>query len=380
MKPLLFKSLRHLTCLLVMLPALAAAQPEVPTAPCPSSASIHEPDPAPVVVAVPVLSLETAPVIALAIQTTGANCQQTAEQAAEEAAAYDTEKRKTFEKTYKVNKSDVLNIENKFGRVHVNTWDRNEIQVKVDIITRAGSDKAAQDLLNKINIAESRSGNTIVVKTEMASMRNHGGNRSFEINYTVYMPDVNALTVKNSFGDVYLAALKGKVDVSVKYGSLKSDRLSNTSNSVKIAYGSGNCGYINGGNVDVAYSDLSLEGTSSLQGSSRFSDFKIGSLSESLDLDLKYGSLRVDNISKNISSINLASGFSPISLHFDNNSTFNFDVNVQFGNFNVDKTLVNYTSLEKGHTSAEYKGKFGSSSSKGSVNIISKYGDVRFTR
>jgi hypothetical protein len=361
-----------------MLPALAAAQPEVPTTPFPPSAPT--PVPAPVVVAIPALSLETAPLIALAVQTTGANCQQTAEQAAEEAAAYDTEKRKTFEKTYKVNKSDVLNIENKFGRVHVNTWDRNEIQVKVEIITRAGSDKAAQDLLNKINIAESRSGNTIVVKTDMASMRNHGGNRSFEINYTVNMPDANALTVKNSFGDVYLAALKGKVDVNVSYGSLKSDRLSNPSNSVKIAYGSGNCGYINGGNVDVAYSSLSLDGTSSLQGSSKFSDFNIGSLTESLDLNLKYGSLKVDNISKNISKINLASGFSPISLHFDNNSTFDFDVNVQFGNFNVDKSLVNYTSLERGHTSAEYKGKFGTSSTKGSVNIISKYGDVKFTR
>ncbi|MDX5418883.1 MAG: hypothetical protein LPK09_06685 [Hymenobacteraceae bacterium] len=351
MRPLLFNSLRYLTCLLALTPTLVLAQPEAPETPCPP---------------------------AIPEQTNTASQPERSEEA--EAAAYDSEKRKTFEETYKVNKSDVLNIENKFGRVHVNTWDRNEIQVKVEIISRASSDKNAQELLNKINIIDSRSGNIISVKTEMESMKNYGGNKSFEINYTISMPDENALTVKNSFGDVYLAALKGKVDVNVKYGSLKSDRMSNASNSVKIAYGSGRCGYINGGQVDIAYSNLSMESTNGLQGSSKFSDFKIGSLAESLDLSLKYGSLRVDNVSKNVRKINVASGFSPISLNFDDNTAFDFDVNVQFGNFNVDKRLVNYTTLEKSHTSAAYKGKFGSASSKASVNITSKYGDVKFTK
>ena len=295
-------------------------------------------------------------------------------------AAYDTEKRKTFDKTFKVNRSDALSIENKFGRVHVNTWNRNEIQVRVEVITRAGTDRAAQDLLNKINIADSRSGNTILVKTEFAAMRNYGGNRSFEINYTINMPEENALSVKHSFGDVYLAALKGKVNVNLEHGALKSERLGNAANSVKITYGSGRCGYINGGNVDIAYSDLSLDGTNGIQGSSKFSSFKIGSLNETLDLDLKHVTFRVDNVSKNVRKINLASGYSPISLNFEDNTAFDFDVNVEFGEFRVDKTLVNYTNLEKGHTSSEYKGKFGSSSSKGSVNIISKYGDVRFTK
>lgn len=388
MRPLLFNSLRYLTCLLALLPTLALAQPEAPETPCPSAIPAAPTDAMAIAMqsapgvdgytAKQVLPVPSAPVIPEQTQPTDTNQLRCAEEA--EAAAYDSEKRKTFEKTYKVNKSDVLNIENKFGRVHVNTWDRNEIQVKVDIISRASSEQNAQELLNKINIVDSRSGSIISVKTEMASMKNHGGKKSFEINYTISMPEDNALTVKNSFGDVYLAALKGKVDVSVKYGSLKSDRMGNASNSVKIAYGTGRCGYINGGQVDIAYSNLSMESTNGLQGSFKFGEFKIGSLAESLDIDLKYGSLRVDNISKNVRKINVASGFSPISLNFDDNTAFDFDINVQFGNFNVDKSLVNYTTLEKSHTSAAYKGKFGSASSKASVNIVSKYGDVKFTR
>jgi hypothetical protein len=296
-------------------------------------------------------------------------------------AAYDEEKHKTFEKTYKVSKTDMLNFENKFGKVHVNTWNRNEVHVKVDIVARAGTENKAQEILNSISIVESRDGKMLSVRTNIESMRISGnGNRSFEVNYTIDMPAENPLTVKNSFGDVYLADLKGKVDVNVKYGALKCGRLSNTGNNVKVAYGSANCGYINGGNVNVAYGNMSLEGANGLIGSSKFSDFKLGSLGETMEMEVKYGSFRVDNISKNVRKIALDSGFTPISLNFEANTNFNFDVNVQFADFKYDKSLVNITSLEKGHTSAAYKGAFGGTSPKGFVSIESKYGEVKFTK
>ncbi len=296
-------------------------------------------------------------------------------------AAYDAEKRKTFEKTYKISSGDMLSIENKFGKVHVNTWAKNEFKVQVSIVTRASSEQKAQEILDNISISDRREGKLVALKTEMEPMRISGNSqKSFEINYIVYMPDSNPLTVKNVFGDVYLPSFKGKADISVKHGALKTGRLNNPANSVKLAYSSGNCGYINGGNIDVSYSDMTLEGTNGLQGSSKFSDFKIGNLDQNLDMEVKYGSFRVDNVSKNIRKINLDSGFSPILLNFEDNTAFNFDVNVQFGSFNVDKNMVNITSLEKSHTSAEYKGKYGNASPKGSVSITSRYGDVKFNR
>lgn len=299
-----------------------------------------------------------------------------------EAAMYDAEKRKTVDKTFKVSSKDALKIENQWGKVHVNTWDRNEIRVKVDVIARAETDSKAQEILNNIQIQESREGNIYSFRTQKQPMRinGHNSNKSLEINYTIYMPAENAIAVKNSFGDIYLASLKGKVDVDLKYGSLKCDRLTNTGNTVKLAYGSGNCGYINGGNISVAYADMKVAEAGDLQGSSKFSDFSVGRLEDVIEMDVQYGSFKVDNISKNIRKISLDSGFTPLSLNFADNTNFNFNVNVQFGNFNVDKSLVTITSLEKGYTSAEYKGRFGGTSPKGVVSINSKYGDVKFTK
>ncbi|WP_025609109.1 hypothetical protein [Pontibacter actiniarum] len=297
-------------------------------------------------------------------------------------AAFDAEKRRTIEKTFKVNGSDVLGIENEWGKVHVNTWDRNEIRVKVDIIARASSEAIAQEMLNNVSVMESRQGSTYAFRTKLAPMHINGRNNSkgLEINYTVYMPENNAVVVKNSFGDIYLASLKGKADIDLRYGALKCDRLANAGNSVKLAYGSGSCTYFNGGNISVAYADMKVGEAGGLQGSSKYSDFKIGSLEETMEMDIKYGSFRIDNISKNIRRISLDTGFTPVNLHFADNAAFNFDVNVRFGNFNVDKSLVTITSLEKSYTSAEYKGRFGGASPKGVVSINSKYGDVKFTK
>lgn len=292
---------------------------------------------------------------------------------------YDAEKRKTFEKTYKVNSSDVLNIDNKYGRVHVNTWDKNEIKVKVDMIARAGSESKANEMLNGMRVAESREGNEITLRTVYEPTRVSGPSSS-EINYTVYMPAENAINLRNKYGDVYLAALKGKANVDVKYGNLKCDRLTNANNSLKLAYGNGSCSFINGGNLQVAYSNLNIAEAKELNGFSKYSELTIGKLGEDLNMEMKYGSFRVNNISNNMRNIKLASTYIPIYLNFADDSAFKFDVNVQYGNFKVDKDLVNITSVEKDYTSADYSGKFGSSSPKAAVYITSKYGDVRFTQ
>ncbi|MCX2738545.1 hypothetical protein [Pontibacter anaerobius] len=305
---------------------------------------------------------------------------QTGEMEAE-AAMFDAEKRKTIDKTFKVSSKDALNIENQWGKVHVNTWDKNEIRVKVDVIARASTDAKAQEMLDNIKVVESREGNTYSFRTKKEPMRINGHNkRSLEINYTIYMPTENAIAVKNSFGDVYLASMKGKADIDVRYGALKCDRLANSGNIVKLSYGSGNCGYINGGNINVAFGEMKVAEAGGLQGSSKFSEFSVGSLEDIVEMEVQYGSFKIDNISKNIRKISVDSGFAPVNLNFADNTNFNFDVNVQFGNFNVDKSLVTITSLEKSYTSAEYKGRFGGASPKGVVSITSKYGDVKFTK
>jgi len=362
----MYNSLRRL--LLLTIASTTVLAPAMAQAPRPAAS------PAPVAAPRPAM-------LAMLPPQTGAPNQE--QEAAQEdvSTAYDAEKRRTIDKTFKVSRADMLNIENKFGKVHINTWDKNEIQVKVNIIARASTDGKAQEILDKIKVTQVREGNTISFRTSIEPMRVSGhNNKGFEVNYTISMPEENPLTVKNTFGDVYIAALSGKANINVKHGSFRGEGLSNASNTLKLAYASGSCNFINGGSLDIAYADMNVGEANNLHGTSSYSEFKLGSLGEIMEMEVKYGSFKVDNISRNIQKIALDSGFTPISLGFAPTTAFNFDVSVQFADFNYDKSLVNITSLERDHTSAEYKGEFGGASPKGLVSINSKYGEVKFTK
>ncbi len=80
----------------------------------------------------------------------------------------------------------------------ISTWDKNVIQVDVEMTATANSDEKAQHILDEIEVKENRSGSTIYFKTDIGDQNNHGdswsknkkdgNNRKFEINYTVHMP------------------------------------------------------------------------------------------------------------------------------------------------------------------------------------------------
>ena len=64
----------------------------------------------------------------------------------------ESEKRRSINKTYQVSGSTMIKLSNSFGKMHVETWDKNEVKVDIEIIARASNDDRAQTLLDKIDI------------------------------------------------------------------------------------------------------------------------------------------------------------------------------------------------------------------------------------
>jgi hypothetical protein len=65
---------------------------------------------------------------------------------------FDEERARKISRSFKVKPSDQLSIENKFGKVHVNTWDRNEITVDITMIGRANDADRAQRIVDAIDV------------------------------------------------------------------------------------------------------------------------------------------------------------------------------------------------------------------------------------
>ncbi len=329
--------------------------------------------------------------------------------------SFDEEKSKKISRTFKVKASDQLSVENKFGKVHVNTWDRSEITVEVTMTGRANSAERAGQVLDAIDVKVSEEPGLISFRTGIGKIQNNNNNgkKGFEINYTINMPRNNPLKLKNSFGDVYVGDLNGKADLHVAYGGLKAERLNHNENFVKVAFGSGSIGYVKGGTIDIDYisskmniervgnvtissgfSKLAIEkagniemkarygevqiGTvDNLTGSAGFSGFDVDHVNEKIIMKVQYcNDFDVKSVAKNFREISLDGSFSKIRVRFDPATSFNFDVNLQFAELDANN-LNNFSFVEKKSTSKVYRGNFGTNQG-GIVKINSRYGDVNF--
>lgn len=288
------------------------------------------------------------------------------------------ERTKKFSKSFKLSASDQLAIENKFGKVHINTWDKPEATVDVVMIARASSDSRAQDMLDRISILVNESnGSEILVKTQMDNMGNWGGNKqSFEINYTVNMPRNNPLRVKNSFGDTYVADFNGRADLQSSYGSLKTERLNHTDNYVKVSFGNGRIAYCKGGEIKVSYSNLEIADGANLTIESSFSELEVRNL-QSARVKAKYGSVDLGTNGKGFRSFDIDGSFSDIDLRIPVSMGFDFDIKVSYADLDWNDSEVHYKTVEKSNNSKTCIGSFGKTSA-GNIRVNSRYGDVDF--
>ena len=175
---------------------------------------------------------------------------------------------KTYSKTYPANVNGQLNIENTFGRVTINTWNKPEFKVEVQMKAYADSEADAQRFLDVINIADRKTEASISFKTIIGDDSGKGTElwqgdgksriKKIEVNYMVYMPAKNALMVNNHYGNTTLPNLDGKLTISNFYGSLKAGKLSNPLNNIKVRYGSADIENLCGSILDVAFGKLNL--------------------------------------------------------------------------------------------------------------------------
>lgn len=325
------------------------------------------------------------------------------------AYAQKEEARKDFAKAYKVSASEQLRISNRYGKVHINTNNGNEVKVEIEMLVRARSKARAQEILDKISIEHEKSGGRINFETQMNSIT-ISGSEKIEINYKVAMPARNPLEVLNKFGDIYLGDFSGKLQLECQYGSVKTERLTSEAKNLNIKYGNLNATSIEKGSVYVAYGnlnvdkigDVSLEGPYSnlkvnegdkinliikygnfrtnsvnyIRGESAYSNIDIRALNDFLKMDIKYnGKFEIEQIAKGFESIEVNTSYSSCNFSFVENTGFNFKINLRYGNFRFDNDATELSYREIDGSKAIYEGKY-NRGGKGTVVVNGKYGNV----
>lgn len=322
----------------------------------------------------------------------------------------DFEKNKKISKTYQVDSDVKLDINNTFGRVHINTWDKNTITVDIEIIARMHNESRAQDLLDRIRIDIEESSSEISFETRLGNLKNRD-KEEFEINYKVNMPKSNPLKLRNSFGGNYLGDLDGDNEINISYGDLRFENLSGESD-IKISFSDGSIRSMKKGEIEIKYSDVEIEeigmarfeqgfsdveieraGTLDLtskygdveigvvqgiKGYVGYSEFSIARLEVEMDMETSYsGGFTIDEVAKGFSEIIIDGKFGDFRISFEEGSNFTFDTELSFSDFSYSGLPLDFDYKIKEDFKARYKGKMGSGKG-GYIRIDTSYGDIRF--
>ena len=255
------------------------------------------------------------------------------------------EKKKFIEKSHKVSASTVLRIENKFGKVEVNSWDKSEISIKIEMIGKGRNEERAQRILDNIDVSINESSAEISYKTQIPSNNKSKNEEGFEINYTVYMPENNPLTIDNSFGDVTMGDRGADLDLDVSYGSMKVGNVGGFSD-IRLSFGSGSIERMEESEIIVKYSKLDIASGTTMELEQGFSDVEIGEVVD-LELESKYGGVEIEKAGK----IDAEAHFSGFEIE-ELTGSLKLDCSY-LGDFSIDR-------LAKTFTLVDIDGKFGS--------------------
>jgi hypothetical protein len=286
----------------------------------------------------------------------------------------DVRRQKLINKSYDVTPDDKLSIDNQFGNVVVSTWDKPQITVDIEVSARASSDERAQDIMNKINVHDSRDGHDIQFKTQVDEIHNgknkrnehnEENDRSFYIDYIIHMPTANRLSIENSFGKTEVPAFKGLVTLVSKFGSLNAGKLDNV-DQIDVEFGKAYLTELNSGKVSFKFDK----------------EVHVGKVDGSVKITSEFSQNVEINVGDAIQELALFESYSGVRLVVDKELSAEFEVHTSFGHFNneSDFDISEHKEDESDygpHFDKDFSGKSGDG--KAHIRIKSSFGTVRLT-
>jgi hypothetical protein len=279
---------------------------------------------------------------------------------------------KELQKQFKVSPETRIEISNKYGKIELNTWEKDsvvvEIKIKVEEKKLSKLEKAIDAidfdftqsqhfLVARTNVGQNKSGFEKEILKFKETVFQSDGNMT--IDYTVWLPATNDLKVENKFGDIFIGNYEGEVEINLSNGNLKSNDFTGKLELI-LSFADATINTIESGNLDCNFSEVYIKKATSLrikskstkfeileikeldansrrdnfkirladmvEASGSFSNFRINELTDRLNLRADYGDLDIEKTAVDFSNIFIESKSTDINLYFDEQSEFGFEI------------------------------------------------------
>ncbi len=287
-------------------------------------------------------------------------------------SAQDHTHRRNVRKQFSVTRETTLEIQNKYGKIQMATWDRDSVVVEVDITLTESNASKLRKLRDDISIDFTGTNNYIIAKTVIKSESGRiaseiksvthtisGTNKQVEINYMVHLPVYMDVVLQNKFGDIYMDDLTGQLDIELSNGVLKANNLTGNS-TISLSFANGMVSTLGSCTMKLSYSDLGLGEVNQLDlvskssklnvekvnvlkidsrrdklyfqhveyfyGNSSFTQVWIYDFLRESDIYMKYGEMTMEHVMPGFTKIYVVSEYTDVTLFFDRKASLAFDI------------------------------------------------------
>lgn len=323
----------------------------------------------------------------------------------------DASGKKQITKVYPANSHTTVRADNRFGNITVEHWDRNEVEFRILIESKARKEKTAQSNLNKVSISFSQAGNMVEASTSMENLNQRDEER-VTVDYTILVPSFVKLDLEQQFGNISLPeSHDGECALKVKFGNIAggvfTKPLSVESQFSNVTLGDmekvelelkhcgkvtiGNAGYADidcqfstfkaGSlakvNLDEKHSKVSIKECGDITMSVQHSDIELGRLSRSVDVEsLAHSTLEIKDLRPGFSHIKGSASFGTVKIQTPVTNSFDFSLKSTFGSIKIGSgfNMLRQADIER-NNKKEMRGKI-NNGSKSLIDFTGSYTNI----
>jgi len=315
-----------------------------------------------------------------------------------------------IKKEFVVNPDAQLTVNNRFGKVHCENWDKGSVCIEVTITVDAADQEDAEKKFSRISVDLTGTPSAVTATTSFQESK-RSGNGHFSIDYMINMPVTLNLDVTNKFGDIFVNEVQGKAKINLGYGNLDAKKLGNSDNLLDIKFSKARVNWMKGAVLSLKYSEMNLdyagslrldskysdldagkiiafnvvfeggrlnmENSSAVDSRSKFSDIDIQRIEQSLNLDIQYGNCDVHEIPASFTSVTIRNKYGDVTIGMNEQAKYSLDADLKFCDLDLPDDNVRYSFRSTTPTESSYRGIVGGTENPtGKVVVRSEFGNV----
>ncbi len=333
-------------------------------------------------------------------------------------------KKKEISKNYTIGNHFDLLVDNIYGEVKIETWDKKEVAYQINIISNGDDLEKVEQRLKDIHIAieESKSKLSLITHIDYNNKKHstftsfvkgliNGESTSYnsshiEINYIIHLPKDADLDITNDYGFIYIDETKGNTRIDSEYGGLIAEALLSSSNDINLDFSSNSdimhlrqadlnisyssvhmhhVGYLDLNsdfcstkidsvkdiNFSIEFGSLAINKGRKIEGSADHVQLKFGEIDQYIDLNMSYGGVKINQIKRGFNLANIQADFAAVKVGVDYSEAFILDVKTSFSSL---KGTQAFTPLYSNDD--DYKGYNKSKDTTKRISIDANYGSV----